>query len=168
MTLKSFFKTVFEVMDRIINGILALLMTGMVVVISAQVWYRFVLNDPLAWSEELGRYLFVWISFMGAAAGVRYQVHLGIDIMEKILPETAYRYVVVLVNLIIQVFLAVIIFWGFKILGVIRFQTSPSMHIPMIYPYMAVPVGSIFMLINSIRVSVAALTGGRLDREVRV
>jgi TRAP-type C4-dicarboxylate transport system permease small subunit len=76
--------------------------------------------------------------------------------------------VVVVVNLIIQIFLAVIIFWGFKILGVIRFQTSPSMHIPMIYPYMAVPVGSIFMLINSLRVSAAALTGGRLDREVRV
>jgi len=168
LSLKSFATAAFAVMDRIINWILALLMTGMVVVISAQVWYRFVLNDPLAWSEELGRYLFVWISFMGAAAGVRYQVHLGIDIMEKILPETVYRYVVVLVNLIIQVFLAVIIYWGFKILGVIRFQTSPSMHIPMIYPYMAVPVGSIFMLINSLRVSAAALTGRRLDREVRV
>ena len=163
-----FFRTVFDLMDRLINWFLALLMAAMVVIISAQVWYRFVLNDPLSWSEEAGRYLFVWISFIGAAAGVRYQVHLGIDLMDKLLPPKAYRWVVVLVNLIIQIFLLMIIYWGFKILGVIQFQESASMHISMRYPYMAVPVGSIFMFINSVRVMVAALQNRTLDREVRV
>lgn len=69
------------------------------------------------------------------------------------------------VNLVIQIFLLVIIYWGFKILGVIKFQTSPSMGISMMYPYSAVPVGSFFMLINSLRVSWAALTGNPLDRK---
>jgi TRAP-type C4-dicarboxylate transport system permease small subunit len=155
-------------MDRCINWFLALLMSGMVVIVSAQVWYRFILNDPLSWSEEASRYLFVWISFMGAAAGVRYQVHLGIDLMEKILPARGYRIAVIIVNLIIQVFLLMIIYWGFKILGVIQFQESPSMHISMRYPYMAVPVGSIFMLINSLRVTAAAIQNRTMDREVRV
>jgi TRAP-type C4-dicarboxylate transport system permease small subunit len=163
-----FFKTLFEVMDRCINWFLAMLMAGMVAIVSAQVWYRFILNDPLSWSEEAARYLFVWISFMGAAAGVRYQVHLGIDLMEKILPAGSYRLVVIIVNLIIQVFLLMIIYWGFKILGVIQFQESPSMHISMRYPYMAVPMGSIFMLINSLRITVAALQNRTMDREVRV
>jgi len=155
-------------MDRCINWFLAMLMAGMVAIVSAQVWYRFILNDPLSWSEEAARYLFVWISFMGAAAGVRYQVHLGIDLMEKILPAGSYRLVVIIVNLIIQVFLLMIIYWGFKILGVIQFQESPSMHISMRYPYMAVPMGSIFMLINSLRITVAALQNRTMDREVRV
>lgn len=155
-------------MDRCINWFLAILMAGMVAIVSAQVWYRFILNDPLSWSEEASRYLFVWISFMGAAAGVRYQVHLGIDLMEKILPAGSYRMVVIVVNLIIQVFLLMIIYWGFKILGVIQFQESPSMHISMRYPYMAVPVGSIFMLINSLRITVAAIQKRTIDREVRV
>lgn len=163
-----FFQKLFEVMDRCINWFLALLMAAMVVIISAQVWYRFVLNDPLSWSEEAGRYLFVWISFIGAAAGVRYQVHLGIDLMHKLLPPAAYRWVTVLVNLLIQIFLLMIIYWGFKILGIIKFQQSPSMHISMRYPYMAVPVGAIFMFINSARVMVAALRNRVLDREVRV
>lgn len=163
-----FFKTVFDIMDRCINWFLALLMAAMVVIISAQVWYRFILNDPLSWSEEAGRYLFVWISFMGAAAGVRYQVHLGIDLMDKLLSPAAYRWVVVLVNLIIQIFLLMIIYWGFKILGIIQFQESPSMHISMRYPYMAVPVGGIFMLINSLRIMVAAIQHRSMDREVRI
>jgi TRAP-type C4-dicarboxylate transport system permease small subunit len=163
-----FFKTVFDIMDRCINWFLALLMAGMVVIISAQVWYRFILNDPLSWSEEAGRYLFVWISFMGAAAGVRYQIHLGIDLMDKLLSPGAYRWVVVLVNLIIQIFLLMIVYWGFKILGIIQFQESPSMHISMRYPYMAVPVGGIFMLINSLRIMVAAIQNRSMDREVRI
>jgi TRAP-type C4-dicarboxylate transport system permease small subunit len=161
-------KIIFDIMDRGINWFLALLMAAMVVIISAQVWYRFILNDPLSWSEEAGRYLFVWISFMGAAAGVRYQVHLGIDLMDKLLPPRIYRWVIVLVNLIIQAFLLMIIYWGFKILGIIQFQESPSMHISMRYPYMAVPVGAIFMFINSLRVMVAAIQNRVLDREVRV
>jgi len=155
-------------MDRCINWFLAMLMAGMVVIVSAQVWYRFILNDPLSWSEEASRYLFVWISFMGAAAGVRYQVHLGIDLMEKLLPAGSYRIAVIIVNLIIQVFLLMIIYWGFKILGIIQFQESPSMHISMRYPYMAIPVGSIFMLINSVRITVATIQNRTMDREVRV
>lgn len=163
-----FFSTFFEVMDRCINWFLALLMAGMVVVITAQVWYRFVLNDPLSWSEEAGRYLFVWISFMGAAAGVRYQVHLGIDLMEKLLPPSLHRWTIVISNLIIQVFLVMIIYWGTKILGIVRFQESASMHISMLYPYMAVPVGATFMFINSVRVMISAIRGRPLDREVRL
>ena len=158
----------FNVLDRTINWILALLMAAMVVIIAAQVWYRFVFNDPLSWSEELGRYVFVWISFIGAAAGVRYQLHLGIDLLQKFVPPNIYRYVIIVVNLITQIFLLVIIFWGFKILGVIKFQTSPSMHIPMIYPYLAVPVGCILMLINSLRISVAAFRNYPLVMEMRL
>ncbi|MFW6372655.1 MAG: TRAP transporter small permease [Thermodesulfobacteriota bacterium] len=143
-------------------------MLAMVVIIAAQVWFRFMMNDPLAWSEEAGRYLFVWISFVGAAAGVRYQVHLGIDLPPLLLSEKACRVVVVLVNLIIQIFLVVIAYWGIRILGIIKFQVSPSMQISMLYPYLAVPVGSILMLINSLRITVATISGRTLDPEVVV
>ena len=99
---------------------------------------------------------------------MRYQVHLGIDLLQKLLAPNLYRYVVITVNLIIQIFLLMIIFWGFKILGVIKFQTSPSMNIPMIYPYLAVPVGCILMFVNSMRISVAALKKSPLATEIRL
>jgi TRAP-type C4-dicarboxylate transport system permease small subunit len=139
--------------DRLLNLVLFLLMAAMVVVISAQVWYRFILNDPLSWSEELGRYMFVWISFIGAAVGIRFRVHLGIDLLEKMVPAQTYRYLAVFVNLIIQVFLALVVYQGFDILNVVKFQTSASMGISMTYPYAAVPVGALLMLINSLRLS---------------
>ncbi len=144
--------------DWILNGVLFLLMAVMVAVIGAQVWYRFVFNNPLDWSEELGRYLFVWISFIGAAVGIRHRVHLGIDILQKLTSPRVYRVVSVVVNLLIQIFLLIIAYSGFKILNVIKFQFSASLHIRMLYPYMAVPVGSILMLINSLRLTWETLT----------
>lgn len=138
-------------LDTLIDWFLAVIMVVMLVVVSAQVWYRFVLNDPLAWSEEMARYLFVWISFIGSAVGVRMNVHLGIDLIEKFLTPALYKILSVVVNLLIQIFLVVVLIWGIKILGVVRFQTSASMGIPMIYPYLAVPVGAALMLLNSAR-----------------
>lgn len=158
----------FQIMDRGVNWVLAVLMAVMVVVITLQVWYRFILNDPLDWSEELGRYIFVWISFLGSAAGVRYQVHLGIDILEKVVGPELFRYVVILINIVIQIFLLFVIYWGFTLLAVVRFQTSPSMLLPMTYPYAAVPVGAIFMLVNSLRIAHASLRGKPLDLEIKL
>ncbi len=151
-------QTFFSWMDRLLNWALALLMATMLVVIAAQVFYRFCLNDPLDWSEEMGRYLFVWLSFLGAAAGVRQGVHLGVDILEKLFSKKIHYVFVLLVNLLIQIFLIVITVNGFKILKVVRFQTSASMGISMVYPYLAVPVGCIFMFINSARISGGLLT----------
>lgn len=137
--------------DTILNWALTIILTVMLVVVSAQVWYRFVLNDPLTWSEEVARYLFVWISFLGSAVGVRYNVHLGIDLIDKILSPKARKIMTVLVNLLMQIFLVVVIFWGIRLLHVVQFQKSASLGISMIYPYLAVPVGASFMLLNSLR-----------------
>ena len=143
--------TLLKGIDTVLDWILAAIMTVMLVVVSAQVWYRFVLNNPLAWSEEVARYLCVWISFLGSAVGVRMNVHLGIDLIDKILSPKGRVIMSVLVNLLIQIFLVIVIFWGFNILKIVQFQKSASMGIPMIYPYLAVPVGSSLMLLNSLR-----------------
>ena len=72
-------------------------------------------------------------------------VHLGIDLIEKIMTPTGHKILSVIVNVIIQIFLLIIIYWGIKILTVVRFQTSASMGISMTYPYLAVPVGAVLM-----------------------
>jgi len=141
----------FKGIDTTLNWVLAIILTIMLVVVSAQVWYRFVLNDPLTWSEEVARYLFVWISFIGSAVGVRSHVHLGIDLIDKILSPRGRMIMTLVVNLLIQIFLVIVIYWGIRILQVVHFQKSASLGIPMTYPYLAVPVGSSFMLLNSLR-----------------
>ena len=52
--------------DRAAYGLVALLMGGMGVIAFAAVFFRFVLSDPLTWSEEAARYMMVWVTFLGA------------------------------------------------------------------------------------------------------
>lgn len=138
---------------------LALLTAGMLIVVALQVYYRFVLNDPLDWSEEVARYLFVWLSFLGAAVGVRHRVHLGIDTLEKSLDPQKYRYIATIINLVILLFLGFIFFFSFRVLNVVGHQSSPAVGISMLYPYLAVPVGALFMGINLVRITVEIWTG---------
>ena len=58
----------------------------MVTVTLAQVIFRYVIAAPLPWSEELARYCFVWIVFLGGAIGLSRGIHLGVDLFVNMLP----------------------------------------------------------------------------------
>jgi len=73
-------------MDRCINGILALIMGGMTVLVFSSVVLRYVLNSPVTWSEELASLLFAWLTFVGAYVGFRTHSHIRIDTLTMFLP----------------------------------------------------------------------------------
>ena len=59
------------------------LMFSMMLLICAQVFYRYVLTAPLPWSEELGRYIFIWMSFLGIAAAYYKGRHMAFDLIRR-------------------------------------------------------------------------------------
>src|SRR6185295_14528954 len=64
---------------RLLEVTAGLLIGAMTVLVTIQVFARYVLNDTPPWSEELCRYLFVWASFLGACLAMRRAAHLGVD-----------------------------------------------------------------------------------------
>ena len=64
-------------------AILATAVLIMFVVICCQVLFRYVLHQPSPWTEELARYLFIWVSMIGAAYGVYTQAHFGFELLVK-------------------------------------------------------------------------------------
>src|SRR5258705_1122430 len=71
---------------RLLEVTAGLLIGAMTVLVSVQVFARYVLNDTPPWSEELCRYLFVWASFLGACVAMRRAAHLGVDSLVVRLP----------------------------------------------------------------------------------
>ena len=71
---------------KIEAGAIIVLVLSLTAVTFAQVVTRYVLNDPLIWSEELARYLFVWVSMIGAALAVRNGGHFGLDLLLRRMP----------------------------------------------------------------------------------
>lgn len=65
--------------DRAIDVLAVIVFAGMFLCVIAQVLFRYFLDDPLVWSDELARYLFVWASFLGWIIAARRRSHLSID-----------------------------------------------------------------------------------------
>ncbi|MCD6363789.1 MAG: TRAP transporter small permease [Synergistetes bacterium] len=126
-------------------GILLILM---VVVVFAQIIFRFFIGSSLSWSEELARYSMIWLSFLGASAGVKRGAHVGVEFLLRSLPEKK-RILLTKLILALGLFFFLVVFWkGIFILKIVRYQSSPAMGISMMYPYMAISVGSFISLIH--------------------
>ena len=74
-----------EVYYRSIKIVMAVLLAAMVVLVFGNVVLRYVFNSGIAISEELSRWLFVWMVFLGAIVGLREHAHLGVDSFVKVL-----------------------------------------------------------------------------------
>ncbi len=122
----------------------------MSIVVFIQVIFRFILKASLPWSEELCRYLLVWVSFLGGAYGVKTGAHLGIEAVTLLMPKKVRKVVEVIVLLIGIVLCAIILKLGVDIVSTQfrRMQYSPAMRIPMAYAYMALPVGMAFFILR--------------------
>lgn len=120
----------------------------LVAVVSAAVFWRYVLNDSIVWAEELSRYLFVWISFLGGGLGVGTNIHVGVDSLVAILPPRPKLVVQIAVELLIVVFTVVLIWVGWEFMMFGMRSAALLLPIKMGHVYMAVPAGGFVMLVN--------------------
>jgi TRAP-type C4-dicarboxylate transport system permease small subunit len=123
-----------------------LCMTGIVVMailVIAQVVMRYVFNDPLDWSEEMARMIFISLAFVGIGAAYGRRRHMFIDALVILLPARARRAVEVAVVSIASAFLiAVIAISARSIAELYRMEvTTPALEWPMAYVYLVIPLG---------------------------
>lgn len=129
----------------------------MVVVVFMQVLFRFVIDQPLAWTEEVARYLLVWITFLGAAYAMSVKAHPSVEVfVERVNPK--FRKVLLVLSTIFSViFFVVIIGQSIEMVSRSMLQTSAVLQIPMGYVYMIIPIASGLYLINLFYVSITEL-----------
>ena len=142
---------VLTIFDRLAFAAVALLMGGMGIIAFAAVFFRFVLVDPLTWSEEAARYMMVWVTFLGAGYAMGKGRHIGVTLFVEKLPEQVRRKVILTAEIIIMVFLSAVTVQGVKLMISLWSQTSPAMNFPMALPYLAIPVGAVYMFLHLLR-----------------
>ena len=125
-------------------------LAAMSVVVFIQVVCRFVLKSSLPWSEEVSRYLLVWVSFLGGAYGVRQGAHIGVEAFMLLFPKKIQQVVAIFVTIASMLLCAVILKYGIDIVStqLSKMQVSPAMRMPMGYMYAAIPIGMVFFIIR--------------------
>lgn len=113
------------------------LIFAMSIIIFIQVVCRYVFQNSLTWSEEMARYMFVWLVYFSVSYTARREKHIRIDAAINLYPKKARPYIEILSEVIVLGFAIFIAVTGYTVFGKIAWsgQMSPAMRIPM-RPYM--------------------------------
>ena len=152
------------VLDRIVGGLLALIMGGMTVLVFSSVVLRYVLNSPVTWSEELASLLFAWLTFVGAYVGFRTHSHIRIDTLTMLLPAGTRSGIRRTVDAGVLLVLGVFIWQGVSLVATTWSLEFPAMEISRGYLYLSLPIGACLMLV-AILLSSRGDVGGRGKEE---
>jgi TRAP-type C4-dicarboxylate transport system permease small subunit len=133
----------FRFLDDYFEEILVIiLLAGMSIIIGIQVFMRYVLKSSLSWSEELARYMFIWMIYIGISYGVKKDKHVKIEAVLTVLSSFWKKVLIIISDLLFLFFAVIIVIKSFEVSNTIQNlgQLSPGMELPMWIVYMAVPV----------------------------
>lgn len=132
-------------LTRIVERLLIGLSAAIALVVFLQVLFRYLLQQPLFWSEELPRYLLIWMSFLAAAVAQRDEAHINITLVVNRLPAGGRRLAHLAANALMLAFLGVLIYSGSLVTRITVAHRSTALQIPMAAVYIALPLGAALM-----------------------
>lgn len=141
-------KIIKAINDHLEEVFLVILMSLATIVVAAQVFTRFVTKTPLPWSEELARYMFLWLVWVGAAYATKERKHIRIDVLTNKLPQLGQKVCLILTTIIWILFVIFMAYISLSLTSSVAAggQTGTGSGIPMWIPYASIPTGMILML----------------------
>ena len=141
-----------QVLEKAVVYFCIVLLLAIILLCFTNTFLRYVFGRPLVWSEELTRYMSVWLAIVGAAATVRVDGHTTLDILQSTVKSPKLKMGLFVFTRI----LAVLILVGLFPAGLVAMQTlgksiSSATRMPMWVLYLSFPVGSVCMIIAYIR-----------------
>ncbi|HAM80900.1 TRAP transporter small permease [Ornithinibacillus bavariensis] len=131
---------------KVLYYVLGLLMLAMVLAITAQVISRYIFGSPFTWTEELGRYTFIWMSILGMAVGVKTLGHIALDILLKSVRGNVKKVLQYIINILVAGFGVLFTFSGIKMMEIGSGQNSPSLSLPMEFVYIIIPISGVLIV----------------------
>ena len=129
------------------------LLALMSIIIVVQVFFRYVLQNSLQWSEEIARYMFIWLIYIGISYGVKMDKHIAVDAVYSFLPKKVKPFYALIGYVIFLVFAIIVVYYGVLVTANIAGsgQISNGAHVPMQYVYVAPVVGMILTIIRLVQ-----------------
>ena len=142
-------------MDKLLKGVRKVLygfsvaaMSVMLMIIFAQVVTRYTVGYTPEWSEELARFLFVWVVFLGSALIMGESGHLAVQFLPNKFKGTAFGTILdIVINVSGYIFIILLLTQGWKMTSIMTFQRAPGLDIPMSWVYAIIPVSCVLMLL---------------------
>jgi tripartite ATP-independent transporter DctM subunit len=137
----------------VIEGATTVLFVGMVAIATLQIICRYILQVSVVWSEELSRYLFMWVSLLGAAIAFIRGSHMSIGSLVTRLPERLARKVETVTTVIVAAFALLLLYHGIVLLGMKDY--SFTMGFRMAWVHAAVPAAALIIVWSQLRLIIS-------------
>ncbi len=138
-----------DTVDTITKYVLVFLMGLLVVDVVWQVFTRYVLASPSIFTDELARFLLIWVSFLGAAYASGQHMHLSIDLLSHRLSPAGQKKLAIFIHCIVLLFVITVLVIGGSVLVYYIYiygQLSSSLQIPIAYVYSIGPISGLLIL----------------------
>lgn len=135
--------------DQVLKWILVTIMAAMTINVLWQVFSRFVLQNPSSYTEELARYMLIWLGILGASYVAGQKMHLAIDLLSTKLNGIKKSYLEIFIQSFVFLFaFFVMVVGGIRLVQITLTlnQISAALQIPLGYVYSVVPVSGILMM----------------------
>lgn len=145
-------KKIKELLDLVLSKVVVAVMALMVINVLWQVFSRFILNDPSSFTEELARYLLIWVGLLGASYVSGQRLHLAIDLLgQKISGKKKIILGIFIESCVFLFAVVVMIIGGYKLASITLqlHQISAALQLPLGVVYSVVPVSGVFMAFYS-------------------
>jgi len=140
-------------LDKILGSFLVFLMVLIVLAVLWQVFSRYVLHSPSSVTEELARYLLIWIGILGSAYAAGQQDHLAINLLEERLDKSNRQRLRIGIDLLIIFFCVTVLIIGGGNLVYVNYdlgQSSAALELPLYIVYMVIPLSGLLIIIYKV------------------
>lgn len=137
---KSYARFVF-ILEKIIEWISAISFMGILIATLLQVLFRYVFGKPLLWTEEIARYLGIFVIMMASSIALKHDQHIGIDFFSSKLPEHLKKPLKAIYAIVIIAVMGYLAFYTTLLLSQTFYTPTPAMRIPIGIPYLGMLFG---------------------------
>jgi len=138
-----------HVARKVIGNFVALIFLLLTLDVTLQVFARAV-GISMPWTEEVARFLFIWLVFLGGYLTIRKGINIAFDLILSMLPKKGWTILFTLINIISCGFLVLLGILGSQLVQLTMSQLSPILKFPMGIVYLAIPIGAAVMILAQI------------------
>ncbi|MDT8861367.1 TRAP transporter small permease [Alkalihalobacillus sp. MEB130] len=137
-----YFDRVMMLIEKLLKGIIVFSVAALVIVMSLNIIFRYVLSAPIFWADEFALYMLVWITFLGASICIKHDRLPAITILKDKLNTTLRLYLYIIIQIAILLFSFIILYYTFDWItsNNVANRVSAAMRVPMWIPYSILPL----------------------------
>ena len=109
---------IWQKINRYIDSLAALILLLMAGTVAIQIFFRYILNQPLWWPYEAALFFFVWLIWIGGATGMRDEKQIRVDFFEQYFPDRLHKGVVIFNSLVSILFMILVVYYGIKVTAI--------------------------------------------------